>query len=332
MESLCGKQCSRCNFYERCGGCSLCEASICGENCMECGSICPKRGETICKVLDLSKYNAESLNENIHIDMDGHIPILIDKLQEIYDYTKVIAIHGEHFFSRSGEKIINNYSQNGFRKCLNVDESVDGILEFYVKDRTLEGFWKNRNAIYEELKKQGLVAVIAPNFSVYEDAPRLEHIYNIKRSIIVYNELIDNDINAIPDISWFNLRDLEFWVEIIKKSDVKLIAFSFQVVDVRLKASNAWKDYLAGFKYLCKSIRSDIGIVIAGVASVNKIKVILEAADRRKIYFLNQSAYVQSQRGMRSEGRIRDISTTKAELFKINISYYNKLLNYKGEK
>ena len=86
-----------------------------------------------------------------------------------------------------------------------------------------------------------LKAVIAPNFSVYEDTPRVEHLYNIRRSIIIYNELIDYGINAIPDISWYNINDLDFWIEKLNNSECSIIAFSFQVVDVRLKASNYGK-------------------------------------------------------------------------------------------
>ncbi|MGF7058582.1 hypothetical protein [Brassicibacter mesophilus] len=58
----------------------------------------------------------------------------------------------------------------------------------------------------------------------------------MKRSTIVYNELIDYGINAVTDVSWYNIKDLNIWIEAIDKSRIKTIAFSFQTVGVQLKA------------------------------------------------------------------------------------------------
>ena len=107
-------------------------------------------------------------------------------------------------FSRNGEKINNSYTKDGYASALNIDPKTKAVLEFYVKDRTLEGFWDKRKSIYPVLKEMGFIAVIAPNYSVYEDAPRVDHMYNIKRSMIVYNELVENEIPAVPDVSWYN--------------------------------------------------------------------------------------------------------------------------------
>ena len=43
--NLCKKDCKKCTYFNSCGGCSYCEASLCDSNCKVCGSICIKRGK-----------------------------------------------------------------------------------------------------------------------------------------------------------------------------------------------------------------------------------------------------------------------------------------------
>lgn len=327
MQNLCQKQCSNCSNKKRCGGCSLCEASICDRNCKMCGTICIKRGKAVVFANKIISKK-ENLIQNKDFNISYHIPIIPDRLKKELDINEIplVGIHGGVALSQNGINVRKIYRENGFKKALNLNKACKGILEFYVKDRTLEGIWKSREQLYSQIKEQEFEAVIAPNFSLYEDAPRIEHLYNIQRSITVYNELINYGINAIPDIAWYNINDLDFWIEQINMSGCKVIAFSFQVVDVKLKASNNWKNYLAGFKYLCKQIKGKIKIIVVGLNSETRISAIKQAiTENITIHILNQSAYVQSQRGMCSEGRVQDIKTDKHSLLCKNIKYFNNI-------
>jgi hypothetical protein len=75
---------------------------------------------------------------------------------------------------------------------------------------------------------------------------------------------------------------------------------------------------------LCNKISRDIQILTIGVNSTQRIKAIFKAANCHKIYILNQAAYVQSRRGVLSEGRVRDITTNRNTLFEKNVLYFNK--------
>lgn len=323
--NLCKKDCENCINVKRCGGCSFCEACICDNKCNICGTVCMKRGKAVVYANNIIKNRSELL-QNKKIRLPKHIPIIPDKLKTelSLNRVKMIGVHGGVALSQNGTGIRKIYKTNGFKKALNINEDCKGILQFYVKDRTLEGIWKSRTQLYEEIKQQGFEAVIAPNFSLYEDAPRIEHLFNIERSMTIYNELIQFGINAIPDIAWYNINDLDFWIEKINKSKCNIIAFSFQVVDVRLKASNLWKHYLAGFKYLCNNINHEIKVIIIGVNSESRMSEIKNAIQRNiSLHVLNQSAYVQSQRGMYSNGRVKDLNTPKNLLLDKNIEYFN---------
>lgn len=325
--SLCNKDCCKCINFNRCGGCSLCEAAICDRNCKICGTVCMKRGASVVYANKIISTDIKLLKGKYE-ELPYFIPILPDRLKKILHYkiTKYIAIHAGVVFKKTGRGIRRIYKENGFHKALNVDERCKGILEFYVKDRTLEGFWDERDneEIFKDIKELN-VTVIAPNYSLYEDAPRIEHLYNIKRSMIMYNKLIEHGINAIPDIAWYNKNDLDFWIKEINNCGCDIIAYSFQVVDVRLKASNKWKHYLAAFRYLCNNINVDT-IIVVGVNSEARMQEIRKVVPGKiKIAVLNQAAYIQSQRGMYSKGRVQDKTTEKSALFEKNIEYFNSI-------
>ena len=209
---------------------------------------------------------------------------------------------------------------------MNISSNTKKCLEFYVKDTTLEGFWDKRHELYKQLKEFDFKFIIAPNFSIYTDAPRIDHLYNIKRSSIVYNELLESGINAVPDISYFNLADLNQWVNQINKNNIKLIAFSFQNVGVGLKPSNIWKQNLTGLRYLCENINSDVEIILAGVVSPFRIASIYDSINRsHKLHILNQSAFVQSCKGILSETRESKAKYSISKLFKENLEYFNMI-------
>lgn len=305
----------------------MCEGAICNGICNNCESLCTRRGRSVPYLISMLGQEI-ALEPNVKHNLSYHIPVIPDRLNfEVRkNLLKTIGIKGNNFLSRDGTKIRNMYSKNGFNGALNLDSNVKGILQFYVEDRILECVWDNRKNLYQELRKQKLEGVITPNFSVYEDAPRMDHIYNIQRSLIIYNEMRAAGIRAIPDVSWYGIEDLDLWVKMINDSDIKTLAFSFQVVDVRLKASNDWKNYLAGFRYLCSQISKKLDFIIIGASSAKKSIEIRKAAGKNiKLFFLNNAAYIQSQRGMYSADRSRDLGSSRGKLFEKNIVYFNKL-------
>lgn len=327
MSGLCGKDCSKCVLQkDYCDGCSLCEASLCDKNCKACYALCPERPEAFPYFLSIGGPEIE-VRGNEKIELSAHIPVLPDRFQEMpkYEIMPDVGIHAGNMFSRGGKKVNPGYLENGFAAALNIDERCEGLLQFYVKDRTLEGFWDYRKSIYKDLYQMNFKVVISPNFSVYEDAPRMDHLQNIKRTTAAYNELLDAGLNAVPDVSWYNKKDLDRWIREINDNKVNTIAFSFQVVDVKLKASNTWKNYITGFRYLCQNIDTGVRIILIGASSPRRLKEIHKAAAGQEISILNQSAYVQSRRGMISQGRKQNAELTKDEIFERNVRYFNDL-------
>lgn len=333
-ESLCGKLCSKCimKLSNDCNGCSMCDISFC--NCSNkkkkrCVVICPKKVGSFHYVRSLQQNNKKAnLMANKKYNLPGYIPVMPDKLKNTFDFSKTnnyIAVHGEFLLTCNGEEISPIYRKRGFRKALGIfnDSNIKGIAEFFIKDRALEGFWENRKIIYDQLKRQEFDGVITPNFSLYEDAPRVDHLYNLQRVKTVYNEMIDSGIPAILDVGWATEEDLNYWIDEINKSDIKTIAFSFMNVDTRLKASNAWRHYLLGYKILISRIPSDIDIIVAGISSVKRVSKILEISGDRRVSIMHQAAWVNSRNGFSVKDKKRlDRAISKDEIFQINLDFY----------
>lgn len=324
------RDCNKCNkkLDGSCSGCSFCDVAFCKcgkETLKRCLVRCPKK-LGVFKSIESVKVT-HKLENNEHYNLPSYIPIMPDKVRSEYHFAKVsniVGIHGEFLLSADGKDISSVYKIRGYKKALNLPEDVNGVLEFYIKDRALEGFWENRKDLYKQLKKQKFKAIITPNFSVYEDAPRSEHLYNIQRAKKVYNEMRKEKLPAILDIIWATNEDLEFWINEINKSDIKTIAFSFMNVDTRLKASNAWRHYLLGYKILISRISPDIEIIIAGISSVKRFVEIKKISGNRKISIIHQAAWVNSRNGFSVKDKKQlDRSISKDAIFQMNLNYYS---------
>ena len=324
------RKCNKCikKIDGSCNGCSFCDVAFCKcskENLNRCLVRCPRKLGTFNNIKIIKDDNI--LLENAFYNLSGYIPIMPDKVRRNFDFSKVnnvVAIHGEFLLSANGENISNIYKMRGYKKTLNLSEDIEGILEFYIKDRALEGFWNNRKELYKQLKEQNFKAIITPNFSLYEDAPRSEHLYNIQRAKRVYNEMIKENLPAVLDVIWATNEDLEFWINEINRSNIKTISFSFMNVDTRLKASNAWRHYLLGYKILISRIPKNVEIIIAGISSTERVREIKRISENRKISIMHQAAWVNSRKGFSTKHKKQlDRSITKDDIFQMNLEFYS---------
>ncbi|WP_032120525.1 DUF4417 domain-containing protein [Clostridium amazonitimonense] len=191
----------------------MCEASLCSKICSNCSVICPNKFNDGCIAqgnINLLGGPTFNLLKNKDIKMNINIPVIIDKLKINLDKTRIplATVPGDVILSSDGMKIKKRFLENTIKEDLRIDTNIGLLIHFYIKDRQLQGFWNNRYQVYKVITKQSPELVIAPNFSVYEDFQRLDHMYNIKRFAIMYNEMISLGINAVPDISYYSIEDI----------------------------------------------------------------------------------------------------------------------------
>lgn len=84
------------------------------------------------------------------------------------------------------------------------------LLAFYTNDERFECLWEEPDKYVSKLLNFGIVASIAPNFSMWADTARAGHLYNVFRSRYTARYMQEAGISIIPDINWANERSFEF--------------------------------------------------------------------------------------------------------------------------
>lgn len=311
--SACGLECSLCReFGNNCGGCPGCGAVLKNRcDCSACIYICPRRpGARAFLQLGLAggqlrRPTDKRLVAPAHPEDPGDFPVHLPAVADPFKKTPGagglpwVVVHGAKFFSSTGVGLRPGAAATGgsVRRWLNVAPETKVGIHFYVRDKFLEGFWRHREQIYPLLRQFNLV--FSPNFSVYEDSPRYEHLVNIRRSVVVYEEMLGRGIRVAPDVAWYQKTDLDNWAEYVRRNEIKCIATSAQTVGTGLHTLGSWKGYLAGIRYLAELLPRDVGIVIVGVSSPRKVAVAFReiARNGRRLCFMNSQAFMLARKG-----------------------------------
>ena len=124
--------------------------------------------------LDLTWPN--SVTHHRPAELPVHLPILV---QAYADEVEVpwVAIHGGRLLGAKGE-LTPKHRQRPLREVYRLGPSTRLVLELYVEDRVLEGVWARRARLIEDLLELGFDLVLAPNLSVWRDAPRISITWN----------------------------------------------------------------------------------------------------------------------------------------------------------
>jgi len=189
------------------------------------------------------------------------------------------------------------WREGGVKEYYNLPRETKLMLSFYAPDGALEKFWHRRGERYEALKRE-FDAVFAPNFSVYEDSPRIEHLIQMRRSNLVAAEMARQGIAVVPDTGWYNREDLDRWADFVKESAPRAVGFSFQTVGKRHKGkAEAWKSYLAGLRYFHHRLPGDTRIIVVGVNSVKRMRGVLRVVGERPVSFLDTTSFYTARKG-----------------------------------
>ncbi|WP_027719502.1 DUF4417 domain-containing protein [Desulfovirgula thermocuniculi] len=299
MNLVCGN-CGRCPAGWRglCSGCPGCRRPLLGcvpeaRRCGRCPYVCPDRP-------GLAAYVNSHLGGTLELEpvavrraarLPAHLPLVATRLHERppEGLSPWYALH-------AGKVSGGLWRSGGFRRAYNLPEGAGLALSLYVDDASLERFWQRRRERYGVIAAEFDVA-FAPNFSVYEDAPRMEHLLNMRRSNIVAAEMTRLGIAVVPDVSWYCKEDLDRWAALAGESRVPAVAFSFQTVGRENKGSGAWRAYLAGLRYLCGRLPAGVRVVVVGANSAEKISAVLGAVGGRDVSFLDTLSFYAARKG-----------------------------------
>jgi len=188
-------------------------------------------------------------------------------------------------------------------------------LHGYSPDSYLAALWAERQEYWDYYQQFDLV--FTPNFSIYDNAPRLEQLVNFYRTTQCYAEMVDAGLPVVLDVAWGHQTDIDRWIDYINSVHPPSISMSLQGIG-SVKSSKDWVMVAMGYALILKNIPEDIEVIFVGVGSKSRAKMARELTGRNDLHFMNTSAYMQSRYGRLWNGKKSDDSLTRDQIFKLS--------------
>ena len=99
------------------------------------------------------------------------------------------------------------------RKKFGIPKETKIILLNYAKDGPIERMWPKRKEIFKRIADLQFDLVTGVDYSIWHDQEHAEHLINMKRNLLTFEEFQALGVPTIPHMYWYGHRDLERWAE-----------------------------------------------------------------------------------------------------------------------
>jgi len=212
-----------------CGDCitrEICHAQHTEMSCTELGPVHPS-------VLHITspdfqsrflEVNGFTFNVKAQVQMTTSLPAYIPVIkprewasERTLPYVEAIAVPLNEVQDLARRSFRHGVSA---RRLLGLESGQRLIVSGFAHDRFLEKHWpaSRRRTLLHTIRQLEPDAVMAWNYSVWHRHssgwayPRIEQLYNLKRSLKVFGEMQQLGISAIPHTYWGHHDDLKRWV------------------------------------------------------------------------------------------------------------------------
>lgn len=199
------------------------------------------------------------------------------------------------------------------------------ILIGYSPDALIERFWERRHTdnLIERIAGMGWDLITTPDYSVYSDQPRAEHLLNMRRSLVVAQELSDAGCNVAPSIYAFRREDLERWVQWIVDTEPTAVMLPRHTI----KGNEEWRTLAApGLMFLAAALKAEglhTKVLISGVSNSDRVAQLGRWFGERLVIVSQQALHLASQgRRATDTGRQRD-GAHRSDLMAANLRHYD---------
>lgn len=333
VEPLCSGNNSDCSYC----GCARSEADAPAGACGTCPIRCPSRDNLRAWMADVGgtlTFDDIALPERALPHLPGYIPQVdgtaVTALDEHLTWP-AYAVGLRRVFSPRSHTIYPRW-RDGARAhdLLGLAPGQLAILSGYGEDPLVEAFWsvRRRDRLIEQIAAQGWDLVLACNYSIYGNWPRMEHLINMRRSLLLATEFAEAGLPVAPNVYWFRLEDLERWAEWIDETRPPAIAINAQT----MRTAADWDSWLLpGLHWLAAHIPAEMPVIITGLSRPNRIGTTAELFGER-LTLLNQTPQAYGLHGevMGPQGRQR-VHATTPDAFRSTVRYFASLMPRSSE-
>ncbi|MGH3452521.1 MAG: DUF4417 domain-containing protein [Haloechinothrix sp.] len=215
----------------------------------------------------------------------------------------------------------------GARAALGLAPGAMAVLVGYGEDPLVEAFWTRRRELIPAIAGQGWDLVLAPNYSMYGNQPRAEHLLNFRRNLLVARDMAEAGIPAVPNIYWYRKEDLDRYLAWLADVAPAAVAVNLQT----FRTDRDWEQMaLPGLAYLAGGLPAPTRLIATGSSRGDRIRTLAELFGSR-LHLVSQNPLQYARHGavMTGDGRI-DRQARVEDLFAANVRFYAGLLEESG--
>jgi hypothetical protein len=224
-------------------------------------------------------------------------------------------------------EIVPKFAGRTARQALGLRPGQLAVLVGYGEDPLVERVWTGRHTLFPLLAAQAWDLVLAPNYSMYGNQPRAEHLLNFRRNLKIAGELEVAGLPAVPNLYWFRKEDLDR--EIAWCADVAPEAVAVNLQTFRTDVD--WEQMaLPGLAYLAGGLPDATRVVVTGSSRADRIATLQQLFGAR-LHLVSQNPLQYARHGARMTPRGRVDQPARVEdLFGANVRYYAGLFDQHG--
>jgi hypothetical protein len=229
--------CAGCFLRTICGGLNVtgaaldCQRFCCGK--AECEIVCfNSPAKYAARLKEIRGFDLSNIPRCSPVEFErvrGYAPLIH------HAYSRKAAFQGDvvalslfELLDRDGAPKYS--SRKEIAKNFRIREDAKLLISGIQKDWLLERVWRSahRNSIAVMLKSIGVTVLTPPNFSVYNNVPRPENLYNIKRIGLISQEFLAFGVPTALHINACTDTDYERYAEFLfVRSEFQSLAFDF---------------------------------------------------------------------------------------------------------
>lgn len=306
---------------------------LCCNNPSNCDYACPKDVENyVTLIRSVKGFEFDNIPHSKPLEykhLPEYVPLVYNSSSRIesFEYetvavqlTRLYDFDKKEFKFHCKEEICDYF---GFSPNCNI--LISGVKE----DVPLEKYWfiRKTKGFVKQLFKLQPTLVTAPNFSTFSNSPRMDNLFNMKRILICWSELIEQGIPAALHTNGRTLKDWERLTEFIaKRPEVKSISFEFATLFPERKS---W--YVDRLIELSNSVNRQLQLVVRGGSKH------LEILHRfyKQLVFIDSDAFFKSvmRKQIQPNGKLSNVASLENyyidDLLKSNIKAKSNILKEK---
>jgi hypothetical protein len=263
--------CPQCAFREPCGGLEQQSFFGCFTGCGSCGVemgrcdyTCPKKADFWRDMAEVGGINPKP--RRLLTNPQGNFPLYVPTLRHGYSRdgafpSNVVSLNTFEVLNASGG--VRESSGGALRERFKVATDARVILVSVNQDKYIESFWKHRNSdSLAAIATLGITAMTTPNFSFFDDAPRLHSFRNMWRIVRCAEDFADAGIAPVLHVNALSSEDWKMWVKILRANPaVRHICKEFQT---GLRDQDRASEAMLGLRRLQDDVGRDLHPFVVG--------------------------------------------------------------------